>query len=928
MDYQKLALLTILVVTPLIATELRGRVTDESQALVPGAQVAVAGPAKRTTVTNNQGEYRFPDLPPGRYTLTATAPQLTLPQLTFSLSTEPLILNLVLKISLGTQTLNVDGAANAVAADTRNNPAALVLRGADLEALSNKPEDLAADLMALAGPSAGPNGGAIFVDGFSGGNLPSKDSIREIRINQNPFGPENDRVGFGTIEIFTKPGSEKFKGAVYYNFGDASINTRNPYAARKAPFRLHEYGGNFGGPLGKTSSFFVDLRRDDIDNGAVINGTIINAAGNIVNPYTDVLRIPQERLSISPRADWQLGQSHTLTARYTFLDAAVDNSGVGSFNLPERGLEARSTAHTAQLTDTWIVNARAINETRFQFFRLASSNRPNTVGPAIQVLGAFNGGGAPLGNSSDTRHSFELQNYTSLNRGLHTVRFGLRLRAELADTNTFNNFNGTFTFGGVSAGGSSIEQYRRTLLGLPGSGATQFTLTAGQPGLTANQVDAGLFVGDDWRARPNLTVSYGLRYERQTNLRDGTNLAPRFALAWAPGGKANTKGVLRAATGIFYDRFGLANTINATRYDGQIQQQYVIANPDFFPRLPTPAQLAAARTAQIIQRLNPSLRALRLWQSAAGYDRELRKGTTLSLTYAFARGEHLLRSRALPGPVFEAQSTGIYRQHQWITSLNSRLNSKVSVFGSYVLNRARSNTDGIGTFPANPSTDEGEYGPAATDIRHRANIGGTLIAWKGLRLNPLFTAETGPPFDITVGRDLYGTTLFNGRPALATSLATGPTKPGVIATTRYGLLDPNPSPNQPTIGRNYGRGPGNILLNLRLARTFSFGIGEGREAPTNIPGGGERRAGDAGVFAPGTGVVAGGARTSRKYNVTVGLSIRNLLNHNNPGPIIGNLTSPLFGQANQPAGAAVPTGTTFSESANNRRLELQMRLTF
>ena len=925
MNCSKLVLLTILLTAPASAIEIRGRVTDESQALVPGAKVIIAGPAKRTTVSNSQGEYRFPDLPPGRYTVTATAPQLTLPPLTFSLATEPLTLNLVLKISLGTQTLNVDGAANAVVADTRNNPAALVLRGDDLEALSDKPEDLAADLMALAGPSAGPNGGAIFVDGFSGGNLPSKDSIREIRINQNPFAPENDRVGYGTIEIFTKPGSDQFKGALYYNFADASLNTRNPYAARKAPFRLHEYGGNFGGPLGKQSSFFVDLRRDDIDNGAVINGTVIDRNGTIVNPYTDVLRIPQQRLSISPRADWQLGQSHTLTARYTFLEAGVDNSGVGSFNLPERGLEARGTAHTAQLTDTWIVNARAINETRFQFFRLASSNRPYAAGPAIQVLGAFNGGGAPLGNSSDTRHSFELQNYTSLNRGLHTVRFGLRVRGEFADTHTLNNFNGTFTFGGSSSGVSSIEQYRRTLLGLAGGGATQFTLTAGQPGLAKNQVDAGLFAGDDWRARPNLTVSYGLRYERQTNLSDRANLAPRFAFAWAPGqGKTNAKGVLRAATGLFYDRFGLANTINATRYDGQIQQQYVIANPDFFPRLPTPAQLAAARTAQIIQRLNPSLRALRLWQSAAGYDRELRQGTTLSLTYAFARGEHLLRSRALPGPVFEAQSTGIYRQHQWIASLNSRLNSKVSVFGSYVLNRARGNTDGIGTFPANPFTDVGEYGPAATDIRQRANIGGTLVAWKGLRLNPLFTAETGPPFDITVGRDLYGTTLFNGRPALATD----PAKLGVIATNRYGLLDPNPAANHPTIGRNYGRGPGSILLNLRLSRTFAFGLGEGREAPTNIPGGGERRAGDAGVFAPGTGVAAGGARTSRKYNVTIGLSIRNLLNHTNPGPLIGNLTSPLFGQANQPAGAAVPTGTTFSESANNRRLELQMRFTF
>lgn len=918
------ALLFLLFAAPVLATELRGRVADESQSVVPGARVAIAGTAKRTTTANNQGEYRFINLPPGRYSVVAMAAQMAMAAPVFvTIGAQPVTANLELKVSGANQSITVEEvAANAIAADTRNNPAALILRGQDLDVLSDKPEDLAADLMALAGPSAGPSGGAIFVDGFSGGQLPSKDAIREIRINQNPFAPENDRVGFGTIEVFTKPGSEKYKGALYYNFADAALNTRNPYAAAKAPFNLHEFGGNFGGPLGKTSSFFVDVRRDDIDNGAVINGTILDRFNNVINPYSDVLRIPQQRLSISPRGDWQIGAQHTLTARYTFLGAGVDNSGVGSFNLPERGLRARSKANTAQFSDTWIPNANTVNETRFQFLRLSADNQPNVAGPAIQVLGAFNGGGAPLGISADTRNSFELQNYTSLNRGRHTVRFGLRLRSEFADTTVRNNFNGTFTFGGNAQGLTSIEQYRQALRGT--GNATQFTLTSGQPNLNASQVDAGLFVGDDLRLRPNLTIGYGLRYERQTNLGDSTNLAPRFAIAWAPGGsKAKSKSAFRAATGLFYDRFGLGNTINAARYNGVVQQQYVITDPGFFPRLPTSAQLAAAKTSQIIQTISPALRALRLWQTAAGYDRELRKGTTLSLTYAFARGDRLLRSRATQGPVFQAESTGDYRQHQWITSVNSKLNNKVSLFGSYVLNRARSNTDGIGTFPANPATDIGEYGSAATDIRQRGTFGGTIVGWFGVRLNPLFTTESGPPYDITVGRDLYGNTLFNGRPALVTG---GP-RPGLIAT-KYGLFDPNPAPGVATIGRNYGRGPGSILLNLRLSRTFAFGLGEGREAPTNIPGGGEQRAATGGVFAAGTGTAQGGGRTSRKYNITIGMSVRNLLNHTNPGPIIGNLTSPLFGQANQAAGSAVPVGTTFSESANNRRLELQMRFTF
>ena len=154
---------------------------------------------------------------------------------------------------------------------------------------------------------------------------------------------------------------------------------------------------------------------------------------------------------------------------------------------------------------------------------------------------------------------------------------------------------------------------------------------------------------------------------------------------------------------------------------------------------------------------------------------------------------------------------------------------------------------------------------------------------------------------------------------------TDASRPGVIATA-YGLLDPNPLPGAILLGRNYGRGPGQVVMNLRFSKTFSFGFGSGQEAPSNIPGGGERRADGGGVF--GAGTTGGPARTSRKYNIVLSMSIRNLLNHNNPGPIIGNIASPLFGQANQPAGTPALGGTIFSEAANNRRFELQTRFTF
>src|SRR5438046_6939842 len=153
-----------------------------------------------------------------------------------------------------------------------SNVGAIVMKGAELEALSDDPDDLQADLQALAVPSAGPNGGQIYIDGFTGGNLPPKESIREIRINSNPFSAEFDRLGFGRIEILTKPGSDKFRGNAFFNFNDESLNSRNPFAINRAPSQMRFFGGNFSGPIQKgKSSFFLEVSNRDSDDTPVLN---------------------------------------------------------------------------------------------------------------------------------------------------------------------------------------------------------------------------------------------------------------------------------------------------------------------------------------------------------------------------------------------------------------------------------------------------------------------------------------------------------------------------------------------------------------------------------------------------------------------------------------------------------------------------------
>ena len=321
-----------------------------------------------------------------------------------------------------------ENGAPAVSTEAAANASAVVLRGADLDALSDNPDDLAADLQALAGPAAGPNGGAIFIDGFSGGQLPPNESIREIRINQNPFSPEYDKLRFGRIEIFTKPGTNKFHGSAGYNFANDFWNSRNAYEAEKAPFHLNEFRGGISGPISSRASFTLDMVREMNDNGNVINAVTLDPQTLVAAPYTGSFLSYLRRTMITPRVDYQLSANHTLSVRYSFNRDDVQNAGVGGFNLVPLGYHNDARGQTVQVTETAALGSNKINEMRFQYFRPTTTSQANTPGYALQVLAAFNDGGNPIGHSTDAQNNYEFQNYTSVLRGAHAFRFGIRLR--------------------------------------------------------------------------------------------------------------------------------------------------------------------------------------------------------------------------------------------------------------------------------------------------------------------------------------------------------------------------------------------------------------------------------------------------------------------------------------------------------------------
>lgn len=919
------------------AGSLRGQVSDQLGAVIVGATVEATDAGGRTVnaVTDESGNFVFNSLAPGTYSVRTTAPG-------FSSSEQSAIeitansrqrLDVSLTVSIAEEAVTVAD-ESPISTEAENNAGAIVLKGSDLESLPENPEDLEAALQALAGPSSGPNGGQLFIDGFTDGRLPPKSSIREVRINSNPFSAEFDRVGFGRIEILTKPGTNAFHGQAFFNFNDESLNSRNPFTDTRDPYQSRQYGGNVSGSLSKKASLFFDFEQRLIDDLAVVNAAVLDSNFNVTS-FSQSIRSPLRRVTFGPRFDYQINNTNTLTARYSFVRTTNENAGVGGFSLAPLAYNTTGTEQNIQLTETAIINSNVINETRFQFFDRRGNQYGDAITPTTRVLEAFTTGGANVGDSSSRTRRFELQNYTSWSFKNHSLKVGARLRSISLTDVSQNNFAGTYTF-------TSLDAYRGVLLGVPGAAPAQFTISAGNPLAEISQIDFAPFVQDDWRVRPNLTINLGARYEAQTNVSNNLNFAPRLGFAWSPDTTGNQAGktVIRGGFGVFFDRVGENLSLSATRYNGTNLRQFVVTGPTLlaaYPAIPSIDTLLAYATTQNVYRLADDIRAPYNVQTNFSVERQLPGKFVLSATYLNTRGFNQLRVRNINAPlqggvrpladysgnVFEYESTGRFNQNQLIFNLRNQFNRKFSFFASYILGKATSDTDDANSFPANSYDLAGEYGRSSLDVRHRFIFGGTIRAPLGLNLNPFVIASSGQPYNITSGIDSNGDSVFNDRPTYA-QLDARCTALGLAYSfcDASGVSDPSA-----IIPRNFGSGPAFFTANMRLSKTFGFGGESSGDSGGFMGGGGPGGGGPP----PGGGGRGGfGNATSKRYNLTFSLQASNIFNTTNAGTPIGNLASSLFGASNSLAGGFGfgPPGAAMNSAAYNRRLEAQMRFSW
>jgi hypothetical protein len=997
---------------------LRGQVKDEFGGVVVGANVvatvAGGGSTDKATTTDAEGNFTLTRLPVGKYTLRVVSPGFALyenNELEVTAGRSETVA-IVLGVSLEKEEVTIASEAG-IDTSSESNANSIVLRGKDIEALPDDPEDLAAALSALAGPSAGPNGGQIYVDGFEGGRMPPKETIREVRISQNPLNAENDRPGFGRIEILTRPGMDRIRGSASTTFGDEALNSRNPFSPTRADYQSRIYGFNLSGPvIAKKASFFVDFQRRGEDDNDVITATLLDPTTLAETSFNQAVLTPRRFTTISPRFDYAINQNHTLVARYTYSRSS-NLGGIGGYNLLSRAVEFASTDHNVQLTETAILSPTFINETRFQYTHSRREQTGDNSLPTTQVLDSFTSGGASIGLSFNNERRWELQNYSTHTRGAHVLKFGVRLRGVRLTDFADNNFNGTATVAGgfaprldanndvvIGADGlpildpiTSLQRLQRTLdlqdrfsgaaLILRGGGASQFTIAGGEPEARVNQLDAGFFFQDEWRLRPNITLSLGVRYENQSNINSKFNFAPRIFFAWAPGGSTTgsmmggpnqPKFVIRAGYGMFYDRFNENGTLQAIRFGVGGQERFVVDDPDVLGRIrfdsagvigTVPSVDDLVLQSRATTRVSDDLQAPRSSIAAVQVERQFPKNWTAYVVFFNFHTERAFRQRninaCLPetfirnvrcdrpipevGDIYQFESTGTFNDNRLQIGVRNQLRPGFSIFANYNTGKATSDTDCVfggfsGCFPANSYDLSGETGRVAFFSRHQVFIGGNFIVPKlMLSVSPFITGRTGQFFNITTGLDRNGDGIFNDRPAFADAQ----TPEEDLRRTQWGDFDVRPKTGQTIIPRNLGEGPSIFTINLGISRTFTFGEMPGAAAAAPAAagsparpgatqaaggaaqgGGGAPAARAAGPGGPG-GPAGSGPRVEKRYSLTFSVNIQNVLNHVNLASPVGNLSSPFFGESTRIVG---PFGGFGATAGGNRKISGTVRFNF
>ena len=836
-----LLLLTVLPWTPVSAQsqaaggEIEGTVTAPDGSGLPGVQVTIRNTETglvRETTTDDAGRYRAPLLPVGTYEVTA------------NLEGFPPVRRTGLTLTIGS-TLKVDVAFEPSASEeilvTADAPILETQRAHQAstvseQAVENLPvngrnfidfvlttpgvtRDVRQGDISFAGQRGTLN--SLVVDGadnnntFFGqalgrtgsGRAPyqfSQDAVQEFQVNRNAYSAEYGRAGGAVINVVTKSGTNELHGSLFEFYRDKSLN-ENSFVNKtavpprpKSPYHFDQFGGSLGGPIQRDRIFYFvsyDAQRNEVPNDINLDQ---NLAGLVLptDPDTQAglarLRDKagnwergQDQDVYLAKVDWNASESQHLTARYNHQDfTGVNFENGGATNAEEHTGNSLVKTRTLNLSLSSVFGSSLFNEVRGQY---AKDEEPGEANSALPEATIRQGGRTILtigrnffSPRETTIDRQQVADTVSWLRGAHAFKTGFDLNRDEIVNFFPGNFSGAYTFNSIASFNRGIPDGagERYVQAFPGPGTT---------GATTNPdiFEVALFLEDEWDLRDNLSLTLGLRYDRQDfeqpqvrnpdpqlaaagidtsflNI-DDDNVAPRVGLAWNP----NPKTVIRGGYGLFYGRtpaimVGTAHSNNGINvqtitFTGSQAPQY----PFIFPSLPTGVTLPKP-TIFVFDRdyENPEVH-----QASLGIERALTDDIAVSAGYLHVRGRKLQRSTDInlfaPVPtnipvqgggtvtvdqfptarpftnfdrIIQFESTAESEYNGLTLELRKRFRGRLLYNVAYTLGKVEDTTPDAtavvpngsddAKFPSNPFDFDDDRAPGNNDQRHRLVVSG------------------------------------------------------------------------------------------------------------------------------------------------------------------------------------------------------------
>ena len=859
-------------------------VLDQTRGVLAGATVTVAGaePSNKTTViapapTGQQGQVKFENLPPGRYSISAEFSGFqtqTLADVRIRSGDNKQVIVLPLERLQSSITVERD---RQQAASDRDVTFGTVLTREQINALSDDPDELRRQLLDIAGPGA-----TLLVDSFEGRDLPPKALIKSIRVTRDTFAPEVHFAGELRIEVLTQPGIGPVRGNLRSGFYDSVMDGENPLVNQTGPAQSWMYGFGLNGTLiNERASFNVNVNGQDS-----YSTPVIYAATPIGQVATNTpLRSPADNYFYNGGIDYALTRDQVLRVNLQGSRFTRGNIGVGSQDLVGRSYSSEDRQFGLFVQQNGPIGRRFVLNTRFSMFGNDSEARSALEEMTIVVNDAFTSGGAQRRGATHARN-YWFNSDLDYVRGIHSMRAGVEVQVGRFNTDAESNYLGTYVFESLDA-----FDARR---------ARSYTRRTGDPSVTYSNVQGGLYIQDDIKVRKGLTITGGVRYEAQTHVPDALNFAPRAGFTWAPFKSGKT--TLRGSWGMFYDWLPTGTYAQTLQVDGFRQREINIVDPSF----PDPGDvgstpptnrylLAEERDMAYSQRLSAAI--------AQTISRRL--STNLLYSYAFrhalptGRNVNTPVNGVRPDPEFAnvvlARSDGRGRQHTVNASVNLDMgplaptggpaapggavimaggggpimiltapgagaavtgprfvwNRGLTFSGFYTYGQNFDNTDGAFVIPASIVLAN-EWGPSAFDRRHNMFAALTSTALRNFTARLAINGSSALPLNVRTGTDDNGDLVFNDRPA--------------------------------GVGRNSARTMG--MWNTSANVGYSFTLGK----KTVTSGGGVQIAGGP----AGLTVNPTGAQTTPRYRLNVAVNINNLFNQPVYSGFSGIIGAPFF----------------------------------